>query len=285
MLRERNNKVDKFVIFGITIIAIVVMGIVNPLYLFFFIGYLLAVLFSNSEKNEKLLQFCIYSILGSVILLIVDLAVLKNILKEPVSSRFVVFFSTIFFLLSFIPLSLLRQYFEKIKALSLSQKEYYKIPDKFPDLICDMHYVRTVEKSVLGHKIVHCRKSKKCYSLGRITHVKTLVGVIGDYKRSRKFADEYSSMIWQKETKTIYDGDYDVIEIREGNEIADYNAAVSRVVFFLYNQIRRRKPISEISIRIAGNPPLSESTKRLLEERFLKVEYLELNYKKLNYSL
>jgi hypothetical protein len=172
MLRERNNKVDSFVIFGITFAAIVTVGIVNPLYLFFFVGYLLAVLFSNSEKKEKLLQFCIYSLLGSVLLLIADIFLLRNFLEEPYFSLNSFFFNTVFFLLSFIPLVLIKQSFEKIKALSLSQKEYYNIPDKFPDLICDMHYVRTVEKSVLGHKVVHCRKSKKCFSLGRITHVK-----------------------------------------------------------------------------------------------------------------
>jgi len=284
-LGEQKNWLIRLVIIALTLVAITTLAIINTLYLAFFVGYFFVVLFSKSEEKEKLIQFCIYSLLGFIILLIADFLILRNVFQEPYHYVKAFFYNSIFFLLSFVPIGMLEAHLKKVETISARQKERYKIVSKFPDLICDMHFTRTVEKSFLGHKIVRCRTSKKCFSFGRIIHARLLVGIIGDYRWSRLFEDEYSTMIWNNETKTIFDGDYDVIEIREGDEIEDYDGAVNKVIAFLYNQIKRYKPIDEIVIRIAGNPRISESTKRLLEERFLKVVYLELNYKKLNYTL
>ncbi len=282
--RIEKNKVLRLVFTLSAFILIAVLVIINPLYLVFFIVCFSATIITNNDKKERFIRFFIYLHIIAVFLLLFDLLVFRALYSEYIKVK-AFFYSTIVFLLSFIPLALVEGYLKRIKAVSLRQKKYYNIPDKFPDLICDMHLVRTKEKSFFGYKIVHCKKSKKCFSLGRITHAKMLIGVIGNYQRSWKFGDEYSTMIWDNENKKIIDGDYDIIEIREGLQMQDYNAVVSKVVAFFYNQVKRSKPISEMLVRVAGNPSLSESTKRLLEERFLKVEYLELNYRKLNYAL
>ena len=289
---ERKNKMLLIVLISLTLLATIFLGRINPLYFIFPAVNFLLIMFRNKSAKQKVLLFCIYLLYGFIVILIIEFVVLSYILKEPPNNLDSFLFSSFFLFFAFIPLKIIERHIGKVKTIALKQKEYYDIPDKFPDfpnrssdLICDMHFTRIVEKSLFGHKIVHCRTSKKCFSLGRIIHARLLIGVIGDYKRSRKFDDEYSTMIWNNETKTIIDGDYDVIEIQEGSEIEDYNSVVNKIITFLYNQIKRYKPVKEITIRVEGNPPISESTKRLLEERFLKIEYLELNYKKLNYTL
>ncbi len=123
--------------------------------------------------------------------------------KINTNSKTIWFHIKLFLLALLIPFGI-----KKSKKTNISKrKSYSNIQEKHPDLICDKHFRRTVEKLSFIRKKTHCRINKKCFSLGRITHAKLLIGIIGDYKRSRSFGNEYSTMIWDNDTRKIIDGD------------------------------------------------------------------------------
>ena len=146
--------------------------------------------------------------------------------------------------------------------------------ENFPYLICQEHLARTKIKNIFGYKKVVCRIDKNCVKYyKRIIVWKYLVGRIGDFKDTRFNNDSYYVDIWNHETKEIRDGDYDIIQIHENDVIEDFDGVIVKVVSYFYNELKRFKPISEVIVKIIGQPKISESTKRLLEKRFLKVEY------------
>ena len=101
-----------------------------------------------------------------------------------------------------------------------------------------------------------------------------MIGFLGISFKKQAMNGDFYIVLWNPKSRKITNGDYDIIEIHESSKIKDYDAIISKIIDFLYNEIKRFKPINEVVVRIIGNPQISESTKRRLEEHFLKVEYL-----------
>jgi len=165
-------------------------------------------------------------------------------------------------------------FYLRIADAAKNEKNNYFAVKRFPYLICEKHFTKTVLVRRLGYKEIRCRKGKLCFARKKLVYAKQIIGVIGkDEMISTQIGDYYISL-WNENDQAVKDADYDAVEIIENNTIKDYNAIINKVVNFLYNEIDRYKPINEVVVRVFGNPDISESTKRLLNKRFKKVEYI-----------
>ncbi len=172
-----------------------------------------------------------------------------------------------------VPFFIFYNLFVKVLIVANHEKDNFEVINAYPNIICKDHLAKTKQYSTLGFKTIHCRKSKRCFAKGKIKAL-NLVGLIGDLNDGEECENDYYVTLWDYENKKINDGDYDIIEIQESEKIDDFDAVVNKVIAFFYNELNRFKPIAEVRIRIVGNPPISESTKRLLKERFLKIEQI-----------
>jgi len=174
-----------------------------------------------------------------------------------------------------VPFSIFYNLFIRVLIVANHEKDHFDLINSYPKAICKTHLTKTKQYSTLGFKTIHCRKSKKCFAKGNVKAL-NLVGLIGDLSYGEEYENDYYVTLWDYEDNEIFDADYDIIEIQESENIKDYDSVINKVITFFYNEIDRFKPINEVIIRINGNPPISESTKRLLNERFFRVEYLTI---------
>lgn len=80
--------------------------------------------------------------------------------------------------------------------------------------------------------------------------------------------------MWYHRYIKIRYGDYDIIEIRNSNEIEDYDFAILKVFTFFNNEIDRYKPIKLTKIRIVDNPLIPDNTMHLLHNNFERVVHV-----------
>jgi hypothetical protein len=215
-----------------------------------------------------LLLMSIYIIIGLLVLHISE-QIFQNVSKTTLLKQFI-----ISFVFSLLVLILPFHYISRYFSLKLGEKNnllngnyLFKL---YPNLMCKKHLARIKLESEYENEYLRCRIDKNCL---KIAYAKKIVGVIGIiHKNWRKQSDYYVTLLNHK-TGEITNADYDIVEIHENKEIKDYNAVISKAISFLYNELNRYKPISEVIVRIIGDIEISESTKRLLEKNFLKVEY------------
>jgi len=173
-----------------------------------------------------------------------------------------------------IPLFAFSIYFVQLVKTADNEKDHYDLIKNYPYLICSEHHTRTKSYSSFGYKGVKCRVGRKCLVHNNIKVSVKLVGLIGLIENGKAIDKDYYVSLWDHRYKKIRYGDYDIIEIHENKYLKNYDFIISKIITFFANEIRRYKPINEVIVKVIGNPPLSENTKRLLERHFLKVEYL-----------
>lgn len=156
------------------------------------------------------------------------------------------------------------------------EKKYYGLIKRYPQVICTKHNSRIKLARRYGYKDLACKKDKECINKNRITYCVSLIGQIGRFENEETNNGNYYITLWDHNTNEIVNADYDIIEIHENKEIDNYDSVILKVVNFLHNDLKRYKPINKVIVKIFNNPNISESTKRLLEERFMKVEYLNM---------
>jgi hypothetical protein len=217
----------------------------------------------------------------NILLILVHLTlslVLYNITKIGISlfSYWNVFlFSFVLFFSVAIPFLFYKFWGRIIKNIldaATNEKSSYSIMKKHPYLICTEHHLRPDLKKRFGYKNINCRMEDKCLADDKVIYAKNIIGVLGKDVIHGSSNDNYYIPIWNENEQRIDNADYDIIEIHESSEIKDYNAVINKIIDFLYNEINRYKPINEVVVKIIGNPQISESTKRRLEEHFFKVE-------------
>jgi hypothetical protein len=172
------------------------------------------------------------------------------------------------------PLFVLSLYFLQIVKTAKNQKDHYEVIDKHPYIICNEHYTRTKKYKSFTYKGVKCRVGKKCLIHSNIQKAVHLVGLIGLIEDGKTVDNDYYITLWDHRYRKIRYGDYDIIEIHENNEVKDYDFIIAKVITFFSNEINRYKPFNEVLVKVIGNPPISENTKRLLEKHFMSLEYV-----------
>jgi hypothetical protein len=177
-------------------------------------------------------------------------------------------------LIFIVPYYFIYRHFMDVLGMAVVEKKNYFAFKRHPNLLCTSHLVRTGMKKELGFRDVYCRIDKSCMNKKNVIYAKHLAGLIGKKEKSRGFQGTYYVTLWDNKRKTIKNGDYDIIEIHKSNEIKDYDAVISKVTSFFYNELNRYKPINQITIRIFDNVTISESTKRLIEKHYQRIEYV-----------
>jgi hypothetical protein len=165
-------------------------------------------------------------------------------------------------------------FIDVIKA-SRNEKNMYFAVKQFPGVVCKEHNLRTELVATLGYHVIKCRNGEKCISKSQIVCAKNIVGTLGMNGNMDNDEQDYHIPVWDEVNETTNNADYDIIKIYENKEIANYDSIIASVVSFLYNEIDRYKSVKTVEIQIVGNPAISDSTKRLLENRFLKVDYID----------
>lgn len=102
------------------------------------------------------------------------------------------------------------------------------------------------------------------------TGVCAAIGVIGPIPPQTN-VDVIYVELWGYSMRPVHGADIDELEIHRGN-MFDYDFVVQSVANTLHNDVGRPKPLKAVPVRLIGNPPLSEQTRRLLENTFAKVE-------------
>ena len=272
---EIRNRSYVSIISGLAVIVLLYGCFKNPYYLigFFIFG---AIAFSNTMKiRHRLLLLATLSIVGFPVLLLTSLFLSKeNMAHTMDSSEYVFYFVCLSAAFLIFPFLFIYYFFSIALETSLNEKKFHEIIEHFPHLICRKHFTRTKEYSSFGYKSVNCRIGTKCLRKGDIQMAVNLVGLIGLIENGRLVANSYYVTLWDHRFRKIRYGDFDIIEIHENEEIKDYDYVISKVITFFYNEIYRYKPLREASVRIVGNPAISENTRRMLHKHFLKVEYL-----------
>ncbi len=169
-----------------------------------------------------------------------------------------------------VPFGLFFNDFEQ-KVIDHAKKN--RIAKKFPHLVCAKHHTRTFMESHFIYSAAICRNDADCSSENIIV-AKELIGFIGKIEQKKVNNGKHYVELFSKDSQTVINGDYDIIEVYKSSDIQDYDAVIYKVTSFLYNELDRYKPVNEITFRISDDIPISESTKRLLEKQFGKVEYL-----------
>jgi hypothetical protein len=264
-------------LFFLTVLALVVSvfsAIWNPYCLIILVFFGLYLLDNRHRIKSALIVIDFVAIVSFPVLLLIQYILYKKNMDTSDSEQF--FASAMLtVILLIVPFSIFYNLFIKVLIVANHEKDHFDLINSYPNVICKEHLAKTKQYSTLGFKTVHCRKSTKCFARG---HVKALnlVGLIGDLNSGEEYENDYYITLWDYEHNIINDGDYDIIEIQESEKINDYDAVINRVITFFYNELNRFKPIKEVTVRIVGNPEISESTKRLLKERFLKLEYVTI---------
>jgi len=163
----------------------------------------------------------------------------------------------------------------KMHEASVNEKNNYFAVKRYPDLICEKHLSKTTLIRRFGYKEIKCRKGRLCFARKKLVYAKRIIGVIGRDEIKSAQKGDYRISLWNENEHTIIDADYDLVEIVENDTVKDYNAIINKITNFLYNEVDRYKPISDVLVKVIGSPEISESTMRLLNERFKEVEYLK----------
>ncbi len=276
---DRKNRQFVLIISVLAIIVTSICIVVNPLYVSILIAYIFFLLEKRKQIKNIIALTAAYLIIANIIVLVLDNVLFRLIFRESfqVPVRFLLGLITYFLLFS---INFLR--FQNMQFLEIikNEKEHFALINKYPDLICAHHNCRTRKTTILGFIIINCRVSWFCFKQKKIREAKQIIGVIGKEMKKTIYKNNLCVSIWDSKRKKIVNGDFDIIEIHENNETKDYNAIINKIIDFLYNEIKRFKPINEVVVKIIGNPQISESTKRRLEEHFLKVEYQVLEFEK-----
>ncbi len=185
--------------------------------------------------------------------------------------RIVVFVITV----SITPMFVFTIYYVQVVRTAKKEKKYYNIIEKYPHTICSEHHTRTKKYNYFTYKGLKCRIGKRCLVHNNIKPAIKLVGLIGMIENGKVADNNYYVTLWDHRYRKIRYGDYDVIEIHENPEVWNYDFIISKIILFFTNEIRRFKPMSDVSVVVVGHPPLAENTKRLLEDRFKTVEFID----------
>jgi hypothetical protein len=249
------------------------------------LGFLVSLLFTlaliitdgRSSRIENIVLTCIFSILCNLpVLFIVVVFYVSSTLKPTYDLEQLIIFMPIVYTISIIVIffkqTSLHFKFEEVLSLIRNEKKNYDKIQNYRNYICKKHYLRPVLKRKFTFRNIQCQIDKNC-TKNDIILAKQIVGLIGKTTEPQKTENNYYITVWNGHNKEITEADFDIIEIHENKEIKDYNAIISKTISFLYNELNRYKSINQITVRIFGNIELTESTKRLLEKRFLKVEY------------
>ncbi len=165
-------------------------------------------------------------------------------------------------------------FFNDFEQKVIDQGLKNRIARKHPNLICTKHLTRTSLHSHFIYNAAICRNNNNC-SNEDIIFAKQLTGLIGKKRPEKQVNGDFYVELLGDDKQVVKNGDYDIIEIHKNNEIEDYDAIISKVTSFFYNELNRHKPINKILVKIFGSIPISESTKRLLERNYFTVEYLK----------
>lgn len=253
----------------ITIISIVY----NYAYSLIIIAYVFFMIEKRGEIKNLLPLTATYLIVSNVFVFILDNFLFSILFNEAHQApiRFFLSLSSFFMVFSFHFFKTKNSDFLKIIENEL---ENFELINKHPHLLCRRHYTRTVQTKVFGFRNIRCRSKWLCFRRKWIREVEQLIGLIGKYDEQLTLKNKYYLTLWNPKSGNFRNADYDEIEIHNNDKIKDYDSIINKMISFFYNELKRFKPINEVTVRIIGNPEISESTKRLLEEKFLKVEYL-----------
>jgi hypothetical protein len=260
-------------------IGLLLLGLL-PVLLFFWIKsfiFILAtivVLFIIDKYTEKLIHALILawvlSAIGFITFFVAEQILLLMSQWNSYLLAFCVIFSVVVPALLYLKIY---EVFANILEASANEKSNYFAIKRFPHLVCNEHHARTIFKKEFGYKNVSCRVKENCFAKKRLQYAHNIVGILGK-SISGNSGGNYYVPILDEEEQRINNADYDILEIHESPEINDYNGIINKIIDFLYNEINRYKPVNKIIIRLVGAPDISESSKRLLKERFMKVEYV-----------
>ena len=271
---DKKNKILLIIIAVFAIPLTLIAIIRNPFNLMVLV--VLAILaFANSiNTKHSIILLGILTVTGFSMILAMDYYLVSHGYSDIENGSFKHFLLIMFFLVpGFIPLMLVHLYFYDVLKVSASQKEYFDLINKSPYLVCMDHFTRTKERSALMFKTVRCRHGKKCLDNDRITHAVNLVGLIGKIENGKQTGADYYVTLWDHRVNKIRYGDYDVIEIHYTKDISNYDFVINKVFTFFDNEIDRYKPLGDVVVKIFGKVPITENTKKILENHFLKVEY------------
>ena len=258
---------------GIFLLIFVIVVLANTKVFYFSFAILvfgIIIFASKLKKAQKFVFLASFSSADFGVLSISEYIKVKDSLESENDFFIVVMLFAFVISVSFYLIFLLLAF---ISDRAIHEKKYYTLIQNHPHLICKNHLTRVVLRKSLGYKEIACRVGEECVNQNQVIKLMNLVGRIGKPGHEQKDDESYYVDLWQPKTGEIKYGDYDIIEIYESNDIDDYDALISKIVSYLYNEIDRHKPINEVSVKVIGNPKLSENTKRLLEQNFLKVEY------------
>ncbi|MEN8118751.1 MAG: hypothetical protein ABFS35_00290 [Bacteroidota bacterium] len=272
---DKKNKNFAIIILTIAVFVAVFCIFRNKYYLIALAAFGILALANTLNVKHRLVLMGIFVAIGFPVILVLDYYLSQDVSFTTKGAYEHFWMSFIFAAIILItPFFFAYAYFIQIIITATSQKIHYAIIEKYPYLICTEHYTRTRDYTIMGYRSVRCRKGKKCLRRNKIGMAVRLVGLIGLIENDKLFENDYYVTLWDHRSGKIRYGDYDVIEIHNNEEIKDYNFVISKIITFFYNEIDRYKLINEVSIRVVGDVPISENTKRLLEQHFLKVEYL-----------
>jgi hypothetical protein len=274
---DKKNTILAGIFIGIAAILTIICFIKSPYYIVLLVVFGL-IAFSNTMRiKHQLILLAVFISIGFPVYLVAGYLMSHSHLAKPDEAD-------TYYLLSFVFASIVLIFpfvytytnYTFLIDTAINEKKHYDIIQNYPYIICKDHHTRTNEYSILGYKGVSCRVGKICLKNKELLAAVKLVGLIGVYEKGRVIDNDYYVTLWDHKLRKIRYGDYDIIEIHKNDEIKDYNLIFSKIINFFYNEIDRFKPINEVSIRFVGNVPISENTKRLLQNHFLKVEYFDV---------
>lgn len=140
-------------------------------------------------------------------------------------------------------------------------------------LACSKHHTRLIEKGSFDTDHINCRMHPSCYKNGKIINADRIIGIIGKDNITNQNGIDHVFELYNIENNFLRDGDFDIIKIYNNPNIKDYDKLLTKMTSIYYNQLRRLKPINEVTVMIYGTVPLSKNTKRYLREKFLNVKY------------
>jgi hypothetical protein len=276
-MHPTDRKYKKLALFALVVAGIIsLFNIIHNPYNILGLGVIAIITFANRMKpRHRLTLFAIFTIF---ILLVINLIELGHgnqysYSNEDLAGKCFTNFIYATLLLS-LPLFFIYAYFMELIQAMEHEKKYYQTIKYSPHLACKTHFAKTLEQNNHGFKDVSCRIGKTCLEKNHLVHANEIVGLIGCEIKIPNTSNNYYITLWDNELDKINDADFDVIEVHENPAIEDFNGIITKTVSFFYNELERYKPLNEMIFRIVGNPEISESTKRLLKERFLRIEYI-----------
>jgi len=159
----------------------------------------------------------------------------------------------------------------RIKKIKKNGFIYFKCPYSKSCIFYQKPIKKLYEKLLVLGNLVFCDADRKfSYPVNQI------IGVINENIKEKDNENNYYINIWNIKDEQCINADYDIIEIQENENIKNYDFIIQEIYSFLYNDLERQKPVSEIEIKIVGNPEISENTMNLLKDKFKSVEKIEL---------